>query len=297
MQPKTIQVKVSFQDRHVHREFPFSAAIDDVRKWALETLPNTIPTAPYNIAFLDPATGQEVTIDANVTDIKDLAHDGVNVLEFNLIPPIIKVSVNNTVCEFADSLQTGQSIKQRAIECGAQITVDFILSIEKPDGNTKTIGNSEEIRIENGQRYIAIPDDDNSDGDVNNQVSSAIDEIRSNFPDAQVHICPDGNGGAHITVDPIELGSPYAQESTWVGFHVPHVYPYSDIYPHFVRHDLSRLDNAVLGDGFASDKSFVTRCNTPGRPAVQISRRSKDSTVATHCVAKLLSVIDWLKSR
>jgi len=290
MNAATIQVKVSFRDQSVSKDFSVLVAVDDVRKWALETLPNTIPTDPYGIIFLDPTTGQEEPIDANVTDIKDLARDGVNVLEFNLIPPIIKVFVNNTVCEFADSLQTGQSIKQRAIECGAQITVDFILSIEKPDGNTKVIGNAEEIRIENGQRYIAIPNDDNSDGDVNNQVSSAIDEVRSNFPDAQVHICPDGNGGAHITVDPIELGSPYAQESTWVGFQVPHTYPYSDIYPHFVRHDLSRLDNAVLGEGFSPGQF-------QGRPAIQISRKSKDSTVATHCVAKLLSVIDWLKIR
>ena len=292
MKTEAIQVKVSFQGQHVSREFQFSAAIDDVLKWALEDLPNTAPTDTYSIVFLDPAADQEVPIDANVNDIKDLAHDGATVLEFKLIQTIkvFEVFVNNTVCEFTDSLQTGQSIKQRAIECGVQITVDFILSIEKPDGNTKTIGNADEIRIENKQRYIAIPDDDNSDGDVKNQVSTAIEEIRSNFPDAQVHVCPDGSGGAHITVDSIELGSPYAQEATWIGFHISYAYPYSDIYPHFVRHDLSRLDNAVLGDGLVSGQF-------QGRPAVQISRRSRDSTAATHCIAKLRSVIAWLKSR
>jgi len=289
MNAEMIQVKVSFRGQYIHREFDLSVAIDDIRKWALETLPDTDPTAPYSIVFLDPATGQDVAVDANVTELKDLAHDGANVLEFNLIFPTIEVFVNNTACEFTDSLQTGQSIKQRAIESGVQMTADFILSIEKPDGNTKTIGNADEVRIENGQRYIAIPDDDNSDGDVNSQVSTAIEETRSNFPDAQVHVCPDGNGGAHMIVDSVELGPPYAQEATWIGFHVPHTYPYSDIYPHFVRHDLSRLDGATLGEGFASGQFH-------GRPAVQISRKSKNSTVMTHCVTKLISVMCWLKS-
>jgi len=289
MKAESMQVKVSFRDQHVQQEFQLSAAIDDVRKWALETLPNTTPTDSYGIVFIDPVTGREATIDANVTDLKDLAHDGANVLEFNLISPIIKVSVNDTDCEFASSWQTGQSIKQRAIECGVQMTVDFILSIEKSDGNTKTIGNADEVRMENGQRYIAIPDDDNSDGDVNSQVSTAIEETRSNFPDAQVHACPDGNGGAHMIVDSVELGPPYAQEATWIGFHVPHTYPYSDIYPHFVRPDLSRLDGAAFGEGLSSGEF-------QGRPAVQISRKAKNSTAATHCVTKLLSVIDWLKS-
>lgn len=289
MNAETTQVKVSFRDQHIHREFALSVAIDDVRKWALETLPNMAPTAPYSIVFLDPATGQEVAVDANVTELKDLVHDGANVLEFNLISPIIKVLVNNTACEFTDNRQTGRSIKQRAIECGVQMTVDFILSIEKPDGNTKTIGNADEVCVENGQRYIAIPDDDNSDGDVNSQVSTAIEETRSNFPDVQVHVCPDGNGGARLIVDSVKLGPPYAQEATWIGFHVPHTYPYSDIYPHFVRHDISRIDGAAFGEGFSSGEF-------QGRSAVQISRKSKNSTAATHCVAKLLSVIDWLKS-
>lgn len=288
MKAESMQVKVSFRDQHVHQEFQLSAAIDDVRKWALETLPDTDPTDPYSIVFLDPATEQYVAVDVNVTELKDLAHDGANVLEFNLISPTIEVFVNNTACEFTDSLQTGQSIKQRAIECGVQMTVDFILSIEKPDGNTKTIGNADEIRVENGQRYIAIPDDDNSDGDVNSQVSTAIEETRSNFPDAQVHACPDGNGGAHMIVDSVELGPPYAQEATWIGFHVPHTYPYSDIYPHFVRPDLSRLDGAAFGEGLSSGEF-------QGHPAVQISRKSKNSTEMNHCVTKLISVMCWLK--
>ena len=124
------------------------------------------------------------------------------------------------------------------------------------------------------------------------EVSDAIEEIRDAFPDAEVAIIrEDGQGGAFVVVDPVDLGAPYAQDTTWIGFQITFQYPYSDCYPHFVRGDLSRGDGGPLGD--------ATSAGTwEGRPAIQLSRRSNRLNPATDtAVTKLLKVLAWLRSR
>src|SRR5437762_3042916 len=76
----------------------------------------------------------------------------------------------------------------------------------------------------------------------------------------------DGQGGAMVIVDPIPLGSPYVQADTWVGFHITHLYPQADIYPHHVRPDLARVDGQALGSA-TSTSTFM------GRESIQLSRR------------------------
>lgn len=122
-------------------------------------------------------------------------------------------------------------------------------------------------------------------------VQKAIEELRKTFPGTAVSVQEDGDGGAYVTLDPLALGGPYTQGDTWVGFHIGFQYPASDVYPHFVRSDLSRRDGAVLGEGMTSAQYL-------GRAAIQVSRRSNKLDPAFQTAAhKLLKVLAWMESR
>lgn len=122
-------------------------------------------------------------------------------------------------------------------------------------------------------------------------VARAIDEIRCSFPECRVEVEPDASGGAYVFVHGVPLGAPYTQDQTWFGFHITFQYPYADVYPHFVRPDLCRLDGRRLGEGTGGG-SFRSRA------AIQLSRRSNRLNPATDTAAlKLLKVIRWLLTR
>jgi hypothetical protein len=123
-------------------------------------------------------------------------------------------------------------------------------------------------------------------------VEEAIEEIRRTFESAAVAAKDDGGGGAYVTVEPVDPGAPYVQRETWIGFHITGQYPYSDVYPLFVRPDLGRVDGAPLGEALSSGGTF------DGRTAVQVSRRQNhlDPTVDTAAI-KVLKVLNWLASR
>ena len=123
------------------------------------------------------------------------------------------------------------------------------------------------------------------------EVVEAIAEIRASFPGSQVTFREDGQGGAFVTVDPIDPGPPYRQREAWMGFQITFQYPYSDVYPHFVRGDLARVDGVPLGEAMSAT-------TWEGRPAIQLSRRSNhlDPNSDT-AVLKLQKVLRWLASR
>ena len=125
------------------------------------------------------------------------------------------------------------------------------------------------------------------------EVVSAIEEIREAFPETTVAAHDDGSGGAYVIVDSVDPGTQYEQRSTWIAFQITFQYPVADVYPHFVRHDLSRVDKAGLGEGMSLG-SF----GFDARPAIQVSRRSNRLNPATDtALIKLWKVLEWLASR
>jgi Multiubiquitin len=70
--------------------------------------------------------------------------------------------VNEKPVTIDKAKQTGLSIKQAAIAQGVQIQIDFVLSIERGGGKTELIGDGDEIKVRDGDRFLAIPNDDNS---------------------------------------------------------------------------------------------------------------------------------------
>ena len=128
---------------------------------------------------------------------------------------------------------------------------------------------------------------------MNQKVEEAVEQIRTHFAESQVTTKEDGQGGAFVMVDPVDLGSTYTEATrhTWVGFHVTFQYPMADVYPHHVRADLARANRCGLGAGMGS-------AQLPGfdRPSVQISRRTKEVAWGTQsALLKLLKVIDWAR--
>jgi hypothetical protein len=80
-------------------------------------------------------------------------------------------------------------------------------------------------------------------------VEMAIAELRANFP-GRVDVAELGDGGAKVVVRGLSMaGSPYVQPDTWCGFTITYTHPYADIYPHFVRCDLTRRDGRGTRSG------------------------------------------------
>ena len=126
---------------------------------------------------------------------------------------------------------------------------------------------------------------------INPAVADAVEEIRATFEGATVSVKEDGEGGAYVRVDPVDPGAIYQQRQTWIGFRITAQYPYADVYPLFVRADLSRVDQRQLGEGIAAG-SF------DGEPAVQVSRRSNRLNPAVDTAAiKVQKVLRWMASR
>ena len=73
-----------------------------------------------------------------------------------------EVTVNDKPVVLEGAKQTGASVKKAAIEQDVNIKEDFVLSIELGGGKTKLVGDEEEIVVHEGERFLAIENDDNS---------------------------------------------------------------------------------------------------------------------------------------
>lgn len=122
------------------------------------------------------------------------------------------------------------------------------------------------------------------------EVSSAIDELRRQFPDSSVTEREDGQGGAYVTIDAVVLGHRYLPSSSWMGFQIPAQYPYADIYPVFVDASVARADGIPFVPPVTPGHTFE------GRPALQVSRRNGAVQSGLQTArAKVLKVLDFLE--
>lgn len=132
------------------------------------------------------------------------------------------------------------------------------------------------------------------EGQFSAEIKSAVEEIRAAFPKAKVNLYSDGHGGAAMLIEPVPLApSIYQQPDTWVGFQIGKLYPHGDIYPHYVRGDLSHVN----GKPFQAEKGFHLGDCFQGRAAVKLSRRSRHWNPARDtALIKLQKVLQWLNS-
>ena len=74
----------------------------------------------------------------------------------------VDVTVNDKPVVLEGAKQTGATVKKAAIEQDVNIKEDFVLSIELGGGKTKLVGDDEDIEVYDGERFLAIENDDNS---------------------------------------------------------------------------------------------------------------------------------------
>lgn len=121
-------------------------------------------------------------------------------------------------------------------------------------------------------------------------VASAVEGLKKAFPMATVTVlAEDGNGGAFVLVNGVELGPKFSPTKTWFGAQLPASLPYADIYPLFMGAEVKRADGAVL-NGPLSGLTWH------GRQATQVSRRNNRMVGGQSAVAKFVKVIEFVRS-
>lgn len=121
-------------------------------------------------------------------------------------------------------------------------------------------------------------------------VSNAIEELKRAFPSSEVTSREDGSGGAYVVVEAVKIGERYRPRSTWLGGHIPALYPYADIYPLFMGDDVRRVD------GVAFEAPVTHGATFQERPALQISRRNNHTQhFPQTAVAKFLKVLHFME--
>ena len=120
-------------------------------------------------------------------------------------------------------------------------------------------------------------------------VANAIAELDRAFPSSPVSSREDGNGGAYVIVEDVAIGPKYEPSSTWLGGHIPALYPYADIYPLFIGHNVRRVNGLPFQPPITPGGQFEQR------PALQVSRRNNSTqSYPQTAVAKFLKVLHFL---
>lgn len=121
-------------------------------------------------------------------------------------------------------------------------------------------------------------------------VAAAIEGLKKAFPNTTVTVlAEDGNGGAFVLVDGIELGPKFSPTQTWFGAQLPASLPYADVYPLFMGAEVKRTDGAALSGPLSG-------LNWQGRQAIQVSRRNNRMVGGQSAVAKFVKVIEFVRS-
>ena len=74
----------------------------------------------------------------------------------------VEITVNNRPVRVEEKHLSGLEIKQAAIAQGVPIQLDFLLSEHLHDGQTRIIGDTDEIKVNEHSRFTAVAGDDNS---------------------------------------------------------------------------------------------------------------------------------------
>lgn len=122
------------------------------------------------------------------------------------------------------------------------------------------------------------------------EVSAAIEELKRQFSSSLFIESEDGQGGARVVIENVSIGARYKPETTWVGFQIPALYPYADIYPVFIGADVVRVDGVPFTPPITLGHNFE------GRPALQVSRRNGSAGGGLQKAStKILKILDFLE--
>jgi hypothetical protein len=104
----------------------------------------------------------EPDVEIGDRDTVDLAEVGVERFDVRSRQRQVEIIVNEKPVPIEKGTRTGLEIKQAAINKGLPIKLDFLLSLDEPNGQSKTIRDTDSIKVHTGQVFTAVADDDNS---------------------------------------------------------------------------------------------------------------------------------------
>jgi hypothetical protein len=137
---------------------------------------------------------------------------------------------------------------------------------------------------------------------VKADVGDAVDELRAAFPDSSVTVIEDHQGGAYVVVDPVDIGSSFEPNHTWIGFHITWPYPDADVYPLFIDSNVRYVGSRPVPNQHpqgALPVPMTRGAAMPGFPdkaAIQVSRRSNRRNRETDSATrKVLRVLEFLR--
>lgn len=74
----------------------------------------------------------------------------------------VEVVINSSHVEVPSPKSTGVEIKQAAIHAGLPVQLDFVLSEERHNGDTKIVSNEDTLTVNKNSQFVLVPPDDNS---------------------------------------------------------------------------------------------------------------------------------------
>lgn len=77
-------------------------------------------------------------------------------------PRQVTVEVNGKPVVLDEKVMTGMEIKEAAIAQQVQIQPDFVLQLERPNGEWDPIGDNQEVHVKKEMTFNCIAPDDNS---------------------------------------------------------------------------------------------------------------------------------------
>ena len=83
--------------------------------------------------------------------------------------------------------------------------------------------------------------------------------------------------------------------TSWVGFQITFQFPFADIYPHYLRPDLSRADGTALTPPLHLNQTMTLASGTT--PAVILSGAPHRNPETDTAAVKLAKILDWLRSQ
>ena len=134
------------------------------------------------------------------------------------------------------------------------------------------------------------------------EVTKAVEELERGAPGTGIRSEEDGNGGAYVIVDGVDIGSSFEPATSWIGFHITWSYPDADVYPHFIDPGLRYVGTGEAPNQYpdGSLPTSMTRGATmPGfqLAAIQVSRRStRRNAESDSALGKLLRVVHFLRT-
>lgn len=126
---------------------------------------------------------------------------------------------------------------------------------------------------------------------MNQDVAEAIEQLRCAYPATELTISEDGQGGAYVIVETVDLGKRFTPQTSWMGGHITALYPCADIYPVFIDAAVRRADGRPFQVPITPGASFL------GRPALQVSRINRHVQLGGQtAVMKFAKVLDFLET-